>query len=191
MTATAWILSLSVYSCTQQLVNLDLPSDGATVLFKNLNADSEDHFTFFSLRDSAVVERKDSATDKWDIAFRKTAIIVNGGKIRVGKGSIQRLTNQSYDALKEAPAEGYKTDDADDNLALTAKSGESWYSYDATVINTLKDVVLVVKTGDGKQFAKFQILSYYKDAVVPNVFAQTRYYTFKYYLQRNGTRSFE
>ena len=85
--------------------------NGATVSVRNLEALSEDRFTLVSLQNRTIVPNSDSATTKWDIGFRKTTIIVNGGKIRTGAGGLLRLTSQSYDALKEAPASGYRTED--------------------------------------------------------------------------------
>lgn len=172
------------------LPTAEFSTSGAIVSVKNLNADSEDRFTLLNLQTQTIIPNSDSATTKWDIGFRKTTIIVNGGKIRVGQGGMVRLTNQKYDALIEAPASGYRTDDAEDNLALTAKSGEGWYSYGGTTITPIKDVVLVVRTADGTKYAKLEIQSYYKDMATPSITAQTRYYAFRYQLQTNGTRIF-
>lgn len=169
----------------------EFSASGTTVSVKNLTADSEDRFTLVSLQNQAIIPNSDSATTKWDIGFRKTTVIVNGGKIRAGQGGLLRLTNQSFDALKEAPASGYRTDDAEDNLALTAKSGEGWYLYSGTSITPLKDVVLVVRTADGMKYAKVEMQSYYKDMVTPSITAQTRYYAFRYQIQTNGTRQFQ
>ena len=169
----------------------EFSSMGTEVSVRNLTADSEDRFTLLSLENKTIVPNSDSATTKWDIGFRKTTIIVNGGKIRVGRGGIQRLQNQKFDALKEAPQNGYRGDDAEDNLALTAKSGESWYLYSGTSITPLKDVILVVRTGNGQNFAKIEIQSYYKDKVEPSITAPTRYYSFRYQVQTNGSRLFQ
>lgn len=173
------------------LPTAEFSTSGSTVTVKNLNADSEDRFTLLNLQTQTIVPNSDSATTKWDIGFRKTTIIVNGGKIRTGQGGMVRLTDQKYDELKEAPASGYRTDDAEDNLALTAKSGEGWYLYTVTTIIPIKDVVLVVRTADGAKYAKLEMQSYYKDMVTPSITAQTRYYAFRYQVQTNGTRIFQ
>ena len=50
--------------------------------------------------------------------------------------------------------------------------------------------VFVVKTHDGK-YAKFEILSYYKDApATPDATSVGRYYTFNYAYQANSTTTF-
>lgn len=168
----------------------EFSSNGQDILVRNLHAGSEHRFTLVSLRDRSIVPNSDSATTKWDIGFRKTTIIVNGGKIRAGRGGIQRLQNQRYDELREAPLTGYRGDDAEDNLALTPRSGESWYLYSGTSITPLKDVVLVLRTGDGTNFAKLEVQSYYKNMVEPSITAPARYYSFRYQIQTNGSRQF-
>lgn len=160
-------------------------------MVKNLEALSEDRFTLVSLQNRTIVPNSDSATTKWDIGFRKTTIIVNGGKIRTGAGGLLRLTSQSYDALKEAPASGYRTDEAEDDLALISKSGEGWYNYSFTTIAPIKDVVLAIRTADGANYAKMEIQGYYKDNATPSITGATRYYTFRYQVQTGGSRQFQ
>ncbi len=158
---------------------------------KNLNASSEDRFTLFNLRTGAIVPNRDSATSTWDVGFRKTSIIVNGGTIRTGKGAGLRLTAQAFETLRTIPTTGFRTDDSEENLAFTPRTGQSWYNYEATVIRPIENVCLVVRCGDGQSTAKIQILSYYKDAVAPDALAATRFYTFRYQLTTGNTRAFE
>jgi hypothetical protein len=147
-------------------------------------------FTFFSLRTGEVVANTDSLTDKWDLGFRGTTIIVNGGPIRAGKGGIYLHTGL-FDELKEVPATAtFLVDESTTKLALTPASGQGWYNYNAmaNVISPIPGRVLVVRTGDGR-FAKVEILSYYKDApatVTPTSVA--RYYTFRYVFQPDGSK---
>jgi hypothetical protein len=192
----AAVLCFIVQSCTR-VVEPDSatpPSvsvSGGITTVRNLDATSEDRFTFFSLRDGALVRSSDSASDKWDIGFRKTTIIVNGGMIRAGKGAGLRLTNQAFTSVQSVPQSGFRTDDSEENLAFTPRTGQSWYSYDATVINPIKDVTLLVRTGNGLRVAKIEIQSYYKDAVAPDAFATTRFYTFKYQFAATNNQTFE
>jgi hypothetical protein len=164
---------------------------GNITTVKNLDATSEDRFAFFSLRNDALVLAADSASDKWDIGFRKTSIIVNGGSIRAGKGAGLRLTNQIFDSLRTIPTSGFRTDDAENNLAFTALSGQGWYNYEVTVINPIKNVTLLIRAGNGQAVAKVQIQSYYKDAVANDPFATTRFYTFRYQMSNSVTQKFE
>ncbi|TAE27874.1 MAG: hypothetical protein EAZ92_08610 [Candidatus Kapaibacterium sp.] len=181
-------------SCTPVETNVQPPTitkTGSIVEVKNLNASSEDRFTLFNLRTGAIVQNRDSATSTWDVGFRKTSIIVNGGAIRTGKGAGLRLTEQAFETLRTIPTTGFRTDESEENLAFTPRTGQSWYIYDATVIRPIENVCLVVRCADGQTVAKIQILSYYKDAVQPDALATTRFYTFRYQLTASNPRAFD
>jgi hypothetical protein len=166
-----------------------------TKTVKNLPADpapSTGKFTLYSLKDNAVISNADSATNKWDIGFRSSTIIVNGGAIRKGSGGGYIHTGL-FDELKEIAAnQGFATDESATTLAIPTGSGKGWYNYDPSNnwISPIAGKVLVVKTGEGK-FAKIEILSYYKDAPsTPSPTAASRYYTFRYVHQPDGSRKF-
>jgi hypothetical protein len=189
-----FIASATLLSCGQthnaEIPQPEISEENSIVTVKNLSADSEDRFTLFSLERKEIVPNADSASARWDIGFRKTTIIVNGGKIRVGKGGIQRLTNTPFTSLGEAPASGYRTDEAEDKLALVPRSGEGWYLYSGTSITPIADLSLALRLGDGERYAKIEILSYYKDMVAPSITAQARWYAFRYEIAPAGSRAF-
>jgi hypothetical protein len=149
-------------------------------------------FTLFSFKNNAVVENKDSASNLWDIGFRGTTIIVNGGAIRSGQGGAYVYTGLFTD-LKEVPAnQVFSTDESSTALAITTGSGKGWYNYDGSNnwISPIAGKILVVRTGDGK-YAKVEILSYYKDApTTVSATAVARYFTFRYAYQSNGSKTF-
>jgi hypothetical protein len=196
-TITLCVVALSsATSCTKStdpasVMPPVVSKSGNITTVKNLDASSEDRFAFFSLRTGALVASADSATNKWDIGFRKTSIIVNGGSIRAGKGAGLRLINQAFESLRTIPTSGFRTDDSESSLAFTALSGQGWYNYEATVINPIKDVTLVIRAGDGLAVAKVQIQSYYKDAVANDPLATTRFYTFRYQVANSPAQTFE
>lgn len=144
-------------------------------------------FTKFSFAKGETV-----TGDDWDIAFRSTTIIVNGGA-KVGlndeperKGNASLSLQQGvFSAIKVAPADSEFKQDAKDKLALTKGSGNGWYTYDYKkhTINPIPGKVLVVKTHNG-HYAKMEILSYYKDKDVSNP-QNGRYYTFNYVYNSN------
>lgn len=156
-------------------------------------------FTFFSFKTGDIVAHADSATNKWDLGFNGTTIIVNSATS--GPGTTQaQIVNGIFDELMEAPADGYKSDNdpapiagaPNANLAIPTGSGQGWYTYDgaAQVNRPTAGKVIVVKTSDGR-FAKMEIISYYKDAPAnPTSSNLARYYTFRYVYQPNDTRSF-
>ncbi len=149
-------------------------------------------FTLFSFKDNAQVANSDSATTKWDIGFRGTSIIVNGGAIRAGKGGAYTYTGL-FDELKEIPAaQVFNTDQSVSILAIPTGSGNGWYNYNAAnnIISPIAGRVFVIKTGDGK-YAKVEILSYYKDAPAsPTASSISRYFTFRYIYQGDGSTTF-
>lgn len=156
------------------------------------DAPSGNKFTLFSFKDNAIVANADSATNKWDIGFRSTTIIVNGGVIRSGQGGAYIHTGL-FNELTEIPAnQVFNTDETATTLAIPTGSSNGWYNYNSTtnIISPIAGKILVIKTGDGK-YAKVEILNYYKNAPTnPSATDIGRYYTFKYIYQPNGSKKF-
>ncbi|TAD97200.1 MAG: hypothetical protein EAZ97_12845 [Bacteroidetes bacterium] len=175
-----------------------------TTKFENLAADpvtispidgkasgGTNRFTLFSFKNNAIITNADSASNKWDIGFRGTSIIFNGGAMRVGQGGLHIHTG-IFDDLKEIPATAvFKTDESPLNLAMPAGSGVGWYNYNpaALLISPIPGRVLVVRTGDGK-YAKMEILNYYKDSPAKPDPNSARFYTFRFVYQPDGTKKF-
>lgn len=150
-------------------------------------------FTLVNLRDSAIVANTDSATNQWDVGFRGTTLIVNGGAIRTGQGGAYIHTG-TFEELTTVPTSAtFAQDQSATNLAIPTGSGRGWYNYNqpANLITPIPGRVLVIRTGDGK-YAKMEILSYYEGAPAqPNAtIHQQRYYTFRYVYQPNGSTQF-
>ena len=147
-------------------------------------------FRFFSFSTGQIVSNADSLTTKWDIGFRGTTIIVNGGTGRLGIGGA-KIINGIFEELKEAPADGY-AQDGEGTYAIPTGSGNGWYTYNAqagTIVPTAGKMI-IIKTAEGK-YAKMEILSYYKDAPAnPTQQSPGRYYTFRFSHQPDGSRNF-
>ena len=136
----------------------------------------------------------DNETD-WDIAFRATDIIVNGGTsmgttdepTRSGDAGAYIATGTMAD-VTEVDVNLF-TQDSESGYAIISGSGNGWYTYAGPptfLITPTAGRILVFKTADGK-FAKVEILSYYEGAPEnPDAFVdQSRYYTFNYVYQPN------
>jgi hypothetical protein len=195
----ALVLTLGLAACDSD------PNDGeglplnATVV-ENLPADpavnigpmgpvGTGHFTFFSLRENEIVT--DSASTDWDLGFRATDIIVNGGVSGPGEGRAQ-VTEGLFEEITEAPEAGWRTDNAEGH-AIRTGSGNGWYNYNpqAMIVSPIPGRVILVQTADGK-YAKLRIVSYYKDAPeTPDIDSESRYYTFEYVFQPDGSRILE
>lgn len=165
--------------------------DGATV--------ATDKFTLYSLRENKVIASTEQDTDKWDIGFNKTKIIINGGTARKGKGAATIVKGTSFDGVKTAPEDAaFKTDSGNsgDGLAITTGATKGWYNYSGPpshLITPIAGNIIVIKTGDGK-YAKIQITSYYKGAPATisdqAALNDSGYYNFKFALQTDGSKTF-
>lgn len=166
----------------------------------DVNSVSTKNFTLFSFANNATVSNADSATTQWDIGFRGTTIILNGGVSGPGMATGQTVDG-IFDELMVAPAAGYSAD-ADGTLAIVGSGG--WYTYTGTAsvpnhaILPVAGKILVLKTADEK-FVKVEILSYYlgNPSTTTDEFAdlatrpESRYYTFRYTYQPDGTTNLE
>ncbi|PCH72700.1 MAG: hypothetical protein COB98_11585 [Flavobacteriaceae bacterium] len=161
--------------------------------YKNLQATQTSDYTTnppsitgdyikFSFEKGAITEG-----DDWDIAFRGTTLLINGGKAtaddqptRSGKGAAYIATGTLAD-IKKADTGMFKQDDDQDGLAITTGSGNGWYNYNPSnhMISPIAGKIIVVKTAEGN-YAKMEILSYYKNG---NSSEGSQYYTFNYVYQ--------
>jgi hypothetical protein len=170
----------------QTVLVQDLPADPAT---RDPNTGAvvggNNEYTFFRFSDSTIVSHEDSASSKWDIGFRGTDIILNSGTS--GPGTAQgQVVNSTLAEITAAPADGYASDDANGHVF-----GE-WYNYNPTthIVTSVPGYILVIHTADGK-YVKVELLSYYKGAPAqPDLSSESRYYTFRYVIQPDGSTNF-
>jgi hypothetical protein len=198
-------LTLFVASCSNDDDNNDDKTIPAVVTQKvsNLNAPQTGgqgqpvggEFTKFSFSENKVV-----TNDNWDIAFRGTTIIVNGGDEigitggepeRKGSGAVS-IVSGTFAGVTAIPAASTFVQDGTEKYAFPTSGDNAWFDYNGLthIITAKAGKVFVVKTHDGK-YAKFEILSYYKDApAVPDANSVSRYFTFNFAYQANSTTTF-
>ena len=114
---------LSLFSCSKdddKVTPEVTPVESKEVANVDADAANTNSFTLYRLADNKVIPNSDSATTKWDIGFKATTIIVNGGSSGPGKGEAQVITGV-YNDLAEAPETGYATD------AEAKKAISGWY----------------------------------------------------------------
>ncbi|MEO5647923.1 MAG: HmuY family protein [Chitinophagaceae bacterium] len=155
-------------------------------------------YTFFSLENNSVISNSDSATNKWDIAFRGTTIITNSGNSGPANGGGFVYTG-TFESLSSIPGDStIRIDNAPSAYAITSGSGKGWYTYNpvANLITPIPGRILVIRTATGK-YAKVEILNYYKNGVTPAAtesddikLRNQRYYKFRFIYQANGTKAF-
>lgn len=180
------------------LYQIDLPISGK---YQNLQAQQTSDYTTspptitgdyikFSFKEGAITDG-----DNWDVAFRGTTILVNGGTAtsddqptRTGSGAAYIATGTMSD-ITTVDTGMFVQDDSEDGLAITTGSGNGWYNYNSSthVISPIAGKIIVVKTADGT-YAKMEILSYYKN---DDSSEGSQYYTFNYVYQPiSGETSF-
>ncbi|RZN83384.1 MAG: hypothetical protein EVB11_05375 [Winogradskyella sp.] len=147
----------------------------------------------FTKFDFSTGQMTTSETD-WDIAFRGTSIIVNGG-VSLGTNDEPGRTGNAGAYIADGTFASISevnisliAQDSDTGYAIPSGSGNGWYLYNpqAFLITPIAGKILVFRTRDGK-YAKVEILSYYENAP-DNPDAMTdagRYYTFNYIYQPN------
>lgn len=154
-------------------------------------------FTFFNLSTGQLVANTDSATTKWDLAFRGTTILTNNGNSGPGLGGAYIQVGLFADVSKVSSDSTFKVDNAP-SYAITTGSNKGWYVYDGAnnLITPIPGRVLIIRTATGK-YAKVEILNYYKGGVTPAASAsdalklsEQRYYTFRYTYQASGSTTF-
>ena len=182
--------------------------NGRIVTVKNLPADTilgigamgpygAGKYSFFSLETNTKVSSADSASSNWDFAFAGTTVRVNNGTSGPGNGGAFVYTG-TFDALTSVPVDSTFRVDSATVYAITKGSGKGWYTYDGpnNIVTATPGRVLVIRTASGK-YAKVEILNYYRGGVTPATTAtdsiksfDSRYYTFRYTYQSNGTTTF-
>ncbi|OUJ74773.1 HmuY family protein [Hymenobacter crusticola] len=149
------------------------------------------HYTFYSLADNKEVPYTDSASTKWDVAFRSTTILTNGGTSGPGQGGAQ-VYSGLFNELKTVPETDFAKDAAT-TKAVPTGSGNGWYNYDQTthLVTPIAGRVLVIRTATGK-YAKMEVTSYYKESpTAPTLSTPSGYYSFRYMYQADGSRNLQ
>lgn len=151
------------------------------------------NFVKFSFKKHSVV-----SGDDWDIAFRSTTILVNGGfsggsdepeRSGIGAGYVSDI---EYGNVKNVNENLFKQD-SETSKAILDESGKGWYNEDGFLIIPITGRTLIFKTHNGR-YAKMKIQSFYKNSPqILNVISSIpEYYTFNYTYQPNkGLNSFD
>ena len=157
-------------------------------------------YTFFNLEDSSVVlssselDRADSSSTQWDIAFQATNILINAGTSGPGEGA-GYVATEPFGALDTVDESMLVTDDAaQGEFAIPPGSGDGWYNYSGPPNHTIAPIpgrTIVVRTADGERYAKIRIISYYQGSPELPTDNPSRYYTFEYVLSAAGTPTFK
>jgi len=141
----------------------------------------------------------------WDIAFTgpyNSEIFVNHandpanpGYQGAATGSAVMLLKQPYSTVQTAPSDAEFDNSTLQKIGWAATEfSEGWYQYNLSthIMQAIPNRTYAIRLPDGK-YAKLQILSVYKGNP-PAVSVSTwpsPYYTFRYYVQQDGTRNLQ
>ena len=199
---TVYIILLLTFSCEDDN-NIGINTVSITV--EDLYAPQEGSqgqsisgpFTKFNFEDGVQTESETN----WDVGFRGTSIIINGG-VSLGTDDEPERNGNAAAYIFEGTMDEMQivdtsllTQDSESGYAIPTGSGNGWYNYDFTthVISPIAGKILVFRTHDNR-YAKLEILSYYLGAPEnPDAFTDpSRYYTFNYVYQPNeGATTFD
>lgn len=163
------------------------PTSLTAVTKTDINA-TYTNYQYFSFTTGDTVPFSDSTTTNWDIAFKGTTVIINGGTSGPGVGGAIIL-DTLFSEVTSAPTSGYAQDGL--TKAIPTGSNNGWYNYAGPpnhTITPLAGKVFVLKTATGK-FAKLEFISYYQGApATPNGLTDiSKYYTIRYIYQPDGS----
>ena len=154
-----------------------------------IDATNREAWAYFSFASGDTVNVEDAEnSEAWDLGFQRTKVKLNGGISGPGMGSVVMLTETKFEAVTEAPAEGYRAD-TEDTLGIVAQSEKGWYIYTGPPLHQvlpLEDRVFVIKAADGT-FAKVRFIGYYKDNEKKK---DGGFVTFEYVHQPDGSLNF-
>ncbi len=138
-------------------------------------------------------EITNSETD-WDIAFRWSTILINGGKKGTYDSEPERtssvsayITEKSFNEVTSVNTDLFKQDEGVGKLAInddvTSGKGVWSYSLQTHIVSAIPGRILVIKTSKG-DYVKLKIMSFYNCAPKPNELKiadeRFNYYTFAY-----------
>ena len=144
-----------------QLAKSSTPSNLLETKLTVINASSENNWVYFDFSRGKVVKIHDKTSLEWDLAFRRSKVISNGGATnKIGKAGLINLGKLNFDQVVDVPTNNYTPDMSTktetENLILL-----KWYSYNyLTHKLSAKPITYAVKTANHK-YVKVKFLDFY------------------------------
>ena len=160
-----------------------------------VDATDRENWAYINLTKGEMVDITDPATSMaWDLGFKRTEVIANGGANGPGKTGALALKDISFEDVLEAPESNYVSDT--DQIATFAR-GDGWYTYTGPpnhwVLPNPKVYVLRIAPDTQTEptspyhYAKARFIGYYENNETKEGSGNI---TIEYVLQDDGTRSF-
>ena len=149
-----------------------------------INASSEKNWVYFDFSRGGVVEIHDKTSLEWDLAFRRSKVISNGGATnKFGKAGLINLGSPNFDRVVDVPTNNY-TPDMSTKTETENPILLKWYSYNyLTHKLSAKANTYAMKTADSK-YAKVKFLDFYCSN------KETGCIKMQYVYQDNGSNQF-
>ena len=160
-----------------------------------VDATDRENWAYINLTKGETVDIADAATSMaWDLGFKRTEVIANGGVSGPGQTGALALEDISFENVLEAPEGEYVSDT--EQIATFAR-GDGWYTYTGPPnhwvlpnprIYILRIPVDPTAESEGPYYyAKVRFVGYYENNENKE---GSGYVTIEYVLQDNGTRAF-
>ena len=140
-------------------------------------------------------------TTDWDLAFAgiyNSSIYVNNGSHTGTPGfggtgvSGVLMVGQPYHNVTEAPADAAFTASSIKVIGQETGTGTGWFTYSSSthLVQPVKSRTYILKLNSGK-YAKLEIINVYKGnpPVVTDLYWPAPYFTFRYFVQADGSRN--
>ena len=144
-----------------QPIKRSTPSNLLETKLTVINASSEDSWVYFDFSRGEVVNIHDKTSLEWDLAFRRSKVISNGGATnKFGKAGLIDLGSLNFDQVVDVPLDNYIPDMATrtetENPILL-----KWYRYNyLTHKLSAKPNTYAVRTANSK-YVKVKFLDFY------------------------------
>ena len=167
-----------------QPIKRSTPSNLLETKLTVINASSEDSWVYFDFSRGEVVNIHDKTSLEWDLAFRRSKVISNGGATnKFGKAGLIDLGSLNFDQVVDVPLDNYIPDMATrtetENPILL-----KWYRYNyLTHKLSAKPNTYAVRTANSK-YVKVKFLDFYCTN------KETGCIKMQYVYQNNGSNQF-
>ena len=171
-------------NASAQPIKRSTPSNLLETKLTIINASSEDSWVYFDFSRGEVVNIHDKTSLEWDLAFRRSKVISNGGATnKFGKAGLIDLGSLNFDQVVDVPFDNYIPDMATrtetENPILL-----KWYRYNyLTHKLSAKPNTYAVRTANSK-YVKVKFLDFY----CAN--KETGCIKMQYVYQNNGSNQF-
>jgi hypothetical protein len=186
---------------TLSTVITDLVGDTSASMSAGGSASFQNLYFSFSSGSTVTISDSQKASTRWDLAFTgpyNSEVYVNNGAYQYnpgyggpGQGAVIQI-DKPYDQVTTAASAAEFTASTVTKIGWDAGNGSGWffYSLDNHISVPIKNRTFVLRTAAGK-YAKLELLNVYKGnpAVVTDLYWPAPYFTFRYYVQQDGSNN--